>query len=171
MATDNPKEPVMIDPPDPLRSKVTGGGGPSLEMLAKADAEITKVGAGYSEWTVRDIEQLSGLLAQASENPAERRERISDIFDVSHDMRGQGTSFDYPLMTRICESLCRFTDELEQVDQKALNLVRTHIEAMRAVITHKVSGEKNELAQQIASGLEIASEKWKTALTSVGKTD
>ena len=78
-------------------------------------------------------------------------------------MRGQGTSFDYPLMTRICESLCRFTDELEQVDQKALDLVRTHIEAMRAVITHKVTGEKNELAEQIASGLEIASEKWKTA--------
>ena len=163
MAADNPKEPVMINPPDPIQSKVSGGGGPSMEMLANADAEIKEVGAGYTEWTVKDIEQLSALLAQASENPTDRRERISDIFDVSHDMRGQGTSFDYPLLTRICESLCRFTDELEQVDQTALDLVRTHIEAMRAVITHKVTGEKNELAEQIASGLEIASEKWKTA--------
>jgi hypothetical protein len=168
MASDNPKEPVMINPPDPLRSKVTGGGGPNMEMLAKAEAEIKEVGAGYTEWTMKDIERLAGLHAPASENPAERRERISEIFDVSHDMRGQRTSFDYPLMTRICESLCRFADELEQVDQKALDLVRTYIEAMRAVITYKVSGEKNELAQQIASGLEIASEKWKAA---AGKTD
>ena len=40
-----------------------------MEMLANADAEIKEVGAGYTEWTVKDIEQLSALLAQASENP------------------------------------------------------------------------------------------------------
>ncbi len=66
-------------------------------------------------------------------------------------------------MTRICDSLCRFTEDLKLLDQKAMDLVRTHIEAMRAVIAHKVTGEDNELAQQIASGLDIASEKWKAA--------
>ena len=127
MAADNPKEPVMINPTDPLRSKVTGSGGPSMEMLANADAEIKEVGAGYTEWTVKDIEQLSALLAQASENPADRRKRISHIFDVSHDMWGQGTSFDYPLMTRICESLCRFTDELGPVEIHREFMIAEHI--------------------------------------------
>lgn len=163
MAADKPKETLMMEPPQLLRSKVTGGGGPSMEMLKNADDEIKEVGSKYAEWTIQDIEKLFALLQQAMENPADRSKQITEIFGISHDMRGQGTSFNYPLMTRICDSLCRFTEDLKLLDQKAMDLVRTHIEAMRAVIAHKVTGEDNELAQQIASGLEIASEKWKAA--------
>ena len=163
MAADKTKETLIMEAPELLRSKVTGGGGPSMEMLKNADQEIREVGSKYAEWTIKDIEQLSALLGQAMENPTDGRERIIEIFGISHDMRGQGTSFDYPLMTRISDSLCRFTEDLDQLVQKAMDLVRTHIEAMRAVITHKVTGEDNELAKQIAAGLEIASEKWKTA--------
>ena len=168
MAADKLTETLIMEAPELLRSKVTGSGSPSMEMLKKADDEIKEVGSKYPEWTMKDIDQLFGLLAQAVENPAARNERITEIFGISHDMRGQDTSFDYPLMTRICESLCRFTEDLEQLDQKAMDLVRTHIEAMRAVIAHNVTGEDNELAQQIAAGLEIASTKWKTASEQAG---
>lgn len=168
MAADKPTETLIMEAPELLRSKVTGSGGPSMEMLKNADDEIKEVGSKYAEWTMKDIDRLSALLRQATETPATRSEQIIEIFGVSHDMRGQGTSFDYPLMTRIADSLCRFTEDLEQLDQKAMDLVRTHIEAMRAVIAHKVTGEDNELAQQIAAGLEIASTKWKTASEQAG---
>ncbi len=51
-----------------LRSKVTGGGGPSMEMLKNADDEIKEVGSKYAEWTIQDIEKLFALLQQAMEN-------------------------------------------------------------------------------------------------------
>jgi hypothetical protein len=79
MAADDPKVAVMMNSPVELRSKVTGGGYPSPEMLTNADEKIRKVGARYTEWTLKDIERLPELLKQALEDPADRHLRITDI--------------------------------------------------------------------------------------------
>lgn len=44
-------------------------------------------------------------------------------------------------------------------DDKGIEIARAHLEAMHAVIVNKVTGDENEIGQQIASALETAVNK------------
>ena len=154
----------VINPPNLIATKVSGGGGPTPEMLEKAEEAIAKMSDEYPAWAMKDIESLTNLLDEAELEEAKRIENLEAIFQIAHDMRGQGGSFGYPLMTRVGSSLCRFTEVLNNPDNRGLVVVRAHIDAMRAVIGNKVKGDGGRVGRQIARGLEMAVEKFQKEL-------
>lgn len=155
----------IIRPPNTIKTKVSGSGGPSQEMLAKAEAAISKMSEDYPEWAMNDVERLDILIKQAKPGVGSGKELMEAAFKLAHDMRGQGGSFGYPLMTRIANSLCRFVEELKAVDEGALQICMAHVKSMRAVLQSKVKGTGGEIGAQIAEGLETAVEKYNNKLT------
>ncbi|MBP5857694.1 Hpt domain-containing protein [Marivibrio halodurans] len=152
----------IVTPPHTLKKKVSGSGGPTPEMLARAEAAIAKMSDDYPEWAGKDVEKLSALVETLSPEQATNTGAARDAFRLAHDMRGQGGSFGYPLMTRIANSFCRFMEKMETLDAGAIDILSTHVDAMRAVIGHKVSGDGGETGRQIAEGLEQATRKYLT---------
>jgi hypothetical protein len=84
---------------------------------------------------------------------------MQESFKLVHDMRGQGGSFGFPLITRIAGSYCRFVESLENVDPGALEICQAHANAMRAVLLNNVTGSGGSIGTQIADGLEKAVQK------------
>ncbi len=150
----------MITPPHPIKAKVSGSGGPTKEMLAKAEAAITKMSDDYPVWAVKDVEKLGDLIKAVDPAAEDADDQLQACFRMAHDMRGQGGSFGYPLMTRIANSLCRFIESIPKLDTGALAICSAHVDAMHAVIGHRVSGSGGEIGGQIAAGLETAVQKY-----------
>jgi hypothetical protein len=149
----------IIESPLDLKSKVSGSGAISAEMLARADSAIAEIAVEYPSLALQDIDELAALVETAASDQSQRDRWIEQIYEASDEIRGLGTMFNYPLITSIADSLCSITEHAEVIDEKGIEIARAHLEAMHAVIVNKVTGDENEIGQQIASALETAVNK------------
>lgn len=123
------------------------------EVLARAEAVIDALSAEYPEHAMRDIERLVALTERMAGGPVTARD-LSEISRIAHDMRGQGTLFGFPLMTRCAASLCRATRTLERDNRALPGVVQTHVAALYAVLSSG-SGPGDPGAVTVAKGLEL----------------
>jgi len=149
-------KPQIVNPPNPLRTKVSGSGPISQEMLKRAEGAVEALAAQFNALLESDFEKLSELADLASREPSRRMEIAKQIFDIAHDLRGQAGTFNYPLITRVGSSLCRFTEGLDRCDERELKVIRLHIEAMQAILASSQRGDGDAVGEQIAHGLELA---------------
>jgi hypothetical protein len=92
------------------------------------------------------------LLAAQIET-VDRTPHLQALQRVAHDMRGQGASFGYPLITHIADALCRYLGR--PVDTSAIDLAvcAVHVDALRAIIQHEITGDGGKLGQNIVDGV------------------
>lgn len=121
-------------------------------LLADAEAAVRDLARDYIQWVNADIERLDRAFARLDREPGTATGALQDIFAAAHDMKGQGSTFGYPLVTRIADSLCKYLTGTT----KSPDVVGAHIDALRAVIDHRLSGDGGLAGQRIAAGLEAA---------------
>jgi hypothetical protein len=146
----------IVNPPHPLRDKVSGGGPISQEMLKRAEVAVEGLAAQFDALLEGELDKLSALASLAAREPSRRKELAKSIFDIAHDLRGQAGTFNYPLITRVGSSLCRFTEGLEACEEREIEVIRLHIDAMQAILASSLRGDGDTVGQQIALGLERA---------------
>jgi len=81
------------------------------------------------------------------------KEDLEKIFEIAHDMKGQGGSFNYPLITIVANDLCRLLESLESAGAKETEVIRLHIDTMRVIITNGMESEGGQAGKQLLSGL------------------
>lgn len=150
-----------IQPPDTLNSKVRKVSGINAEdLLAAAEEEVGKLAASYTEWVEQDLRRLSEILVEAKRDSASRKKLLEDLFLVAHDMKGQGGSFGYDLVTQIGNSLCRFLEKAdvseEAAFEKAYRVMEAHVDALGVVIKQHVRGDGGDVGRQLVAGLQKA---------------
>src|SRR3546814_19092568 len=92
----------------------------------------------------------------AARDAAQRDAALQDVHRVAHDMRGQGGSFGYPLVTRIAASLCRFVEMRgKDAGEAEMVVLRHHLAALRDVIGRRAEGEGDAVARQAVAPLEV----------------
>jgi chemotaxis protein histidine kinase CheA len=153
-------KPQMIQPPDHLRDKVSvTENGVDLDALEQAEQIIAGMQDSYLEWVEDDLRKLGEGYARAVESTAEdsRRQALQDLFGIAHDVKGQGGSFDYPLMTAVGNSLCRYIERLDgPIRQSHLAVVKVHIDTMRMIIAQRMSGDGGKAGDNLLRGLDAA---------------
>lgn len=157
---DEEAEAEFIQPPDTLKSKVSyGPGGVDLEALERAEAVIAGLQDNYVDWVQDDLRRLQALYQQTVGDPAERKERIDAMFRIAHDIKGQGGSFGYDLMTRIGNQLCRLMEGRDDLAPAEFEVVRLHIDAMRLIIGERMQGDGGRVGENLVRGLEAVLDK------------
>lgn len=146
----------IIHPANKLKQYITDPRSLNATALAKAEAAMQKV-AGSIDLTKEaepTLKEMQTAYLAMKEDPGQVQAQGQRIYNLAHDLRGLGSNFNYPLITRIGGSLCRFIEGLETANDTQLEIVRAHIDAIRAVLHNKMSGEGHAIGIQIAEGLE-----------------
>jgi hypothetical protein len=118
------------------------------DVLRKADEMLALKQKDYLVWVLEDIDLLQHALANLPIAITSRNE-LDEIYRISHSMMGQGGTFGYPLVTYILQNLCDFLDAHEPPNEKVKQVVELHIEAVRVIISKRLSGNGGELGKQI----------------------
>jgi hypothetical protein len=71
-----------------------------------------------------------------------------------HNIKGQGASFGYPLVTRIGQSLCRLVAPGRALDEAGLKLAQAHLDALKLVLEKQIAGKGGEVGDKLAARLE-----------------
>ena len=149
----------LLTPPNLLAAKVTTDGPNAAAMLARAERAVAELRRDYEAWAEQELGRLERLFERVSESPNTGTDGLRQIYQVAHDMKGQGTTFGYPLVTAIAASLCRFTESPGLAGANKVAVIGAHIDALKSVIRNRVAGGGGELGREIVAGLRAAVSK------------
>ncbi len=132
----------IINPPNTVKTKVRVGGPGAVDSstLDRAEEAIAGMADQYLDWVQEDIKRIDEAFAVLAAASGDRKAELDDVFQVAHDMKGQGGSFGYDLITAIGNQLCRLIEKLENIGDSEVNAIRVHIDAMKLVIAQKMKG-------------------------------
>ncbi|MBI1777237.1 MAG: Hpt domain-containing protein [Proteobacteria bacterium] len=145
----------VIHPPNKLRARVgPGTKGMDPQLLAKAEEAVVKVqnSIDFAAQVAPDLAKIATALQHISKRE-EQQKHLEAMFQVVHDLRGGGTSFGYPLVTQIGSLLCKYIEHREDADDGEIDVIRAHVDALRAVVLSKLKGDGGAIGQEIVKGL------------------
>jgi CheY-like chemotaxis protein len=151
--------------PNRLREKVAGlGRGDPItippDLMQAAEQQLDRMEDDYSDWVRGSIKKLVESLAKATEgNPKTRVEMVIAINRLAHELRGQGSTFGYPLITVFGRSLYECTLNVEMVEDQLLEFIKAHIDGITAVMRDKIKGPGGDLGKELVASLEVARNK------------
>ncbi len=147
--------------PNRLREKVMGLGksGPMVidpEVLKAAEQQLDRMETDYADWVRGTVKQLNDTAERAKGDDRQRVAMVAQINRISHDLRGQGTTFGYPLITVFGNSLYDCTAKIEKVPDKLIEFIRAHIDGITAVIRDRIKGSGGAIGAELVESLERA---------------
>lgn len=171
MAEDSPEKPRTVVRfyrfKNRLKEKTVGLGQPGAanipeDALVKAQELFDQMAEDYPDWVSGLAAQLANWHGRCVDTPQKRHEFFAQIHAVAHDMQGQGGTFGYPLITSFAESLHNFTVPTKgEITDSMVELVKAHVDAMRAVISQRVSGDGGEVGRKLKLSLDKAIQRYK----------
>ncbi len=126
-----------------------------MQALNAADDLINE----YQGWAVDDLETLRQQFLKISASRDVDKKEIAEMFDIAHEIRGQGGSFGFALISAIADSLCKFIEGRQQLSDPELEVIKVHIMAMKAVFHQQLKGRQKDLAEQLTELLQALRNK------------
>jgi hypothetical protein len=144
----------VIRPPNTLRLKVGGGfGGIDAGAIAKAEEALKAMSAQFGQWLQDEIVKLDK--AQADIRSQGYNEQTAEaLYFRAHDLKGLGTTYQYPLVTRLAGSLCKMMDEPGKRMAAPIVLIDAHVDAIKAVVRDQIQTDDHPTGKALAETLE-----------------
>lgn len=130
------------------------------EILAEAEEKLEREAEGFLDWAKTFLDDLSDKVNKARSDLSRRAEHLAEVNRIAHELRGQGGTFGYPLITLFAKSLYETTEYPCREDDANLEICRAHIDTLRAVIREKIEGDGGAIGRQLLSSLNQAIAKY-----------
>ena len=156
----------IIQVPNTLRAKVGGRlGGIDADAIAKAEAALADLSEQFDDWLmdeIRKLEDVQNLIKTEGYTDAHSEQ----LFYRAHDLKGLGTTYGYPFITRVAGSLCKMLDEDEKRKLAPRKLVDAHLDTIRAIVRDQIKADNHPMGKILAETLEA---RVKEHLDSIGQ--
>ncbi|MGA9657975.1 MAG: Hpt domain-containing protein, partial [Asticcacaulis sp.] len=144
----------IIQIPNTLRAKVGGRlGALDKEAIEKAEAALADLSTHFESWLMDEIKKLEDVQLQIKEEGL-NTVNADLLFYRAHDLKGLGTTYGFPLITRISGSLCKMLDEENKRAVAPWKLVEAHMDAIRAVVRGQIKDEAHPTGKILSETLE-----------------
>ncbi len=154
--------------PNRLRERLSGGapageaGQVDLALIQQAEKQLLSLESEYASSVLEFVKNLQELCDKALADPAQAAGYFRSINQIAHELRGQGSTFGYPLITTFGKSLYEQTklESNAEITQSLLDLVKAHSDAVQIVIREKIKGMGGKVGVEIVKMLEKAKDKF-----------
>ena len=128
----------------------------TFDEYENAMAVLNDLAKDYFIWVQDDLKKLhSAYNCALKKNGKERANLISqDLFRIVHDMKGQGATFGYDLVTDIGNHLCRYIERFDTFDEAKMQIIELHINALETIIKQKLIHDGGALGQELKIKIE-----------------
>lgn len=153
----------MTDPAETLnapRTRIGGFGGIDAAAIARAEAALKAMSAQFGQWMQDELDKLDAARAAVAVQGYDAQ-TAEGLYFRAHDLKGLGSTYQYPLVTRIAGSMCKLMDDPAARMQAPLALIDAHIDAIKAVVRDGIQTDDDPAGSTLAATLEtgVASHK------------
>jgi hypothetical protein len=152
MNADSQMEVIRV--PNVLRAKAGIGNGPiDQAAIERAESALAELSSHFPDWMQLEMDRLEAA-RQEIRTSGQCAQTRDQLYSCSHDMKGLGTTYQFPLVTRLAASLCKMIEDLGEDANAPMNLVDAHIDAIRAVIRDNIKSLDHPVGQILVQELE-----------------
>ena len=151
--------------PNALKEKAGGGTGAEMpqipaDILEQAEQSLERAVLDFTTWAKEYLQNLGSLCDEARDHEVKRLSKFAEINNLAHELRGQGGTFGYPLISVFGKMLYDSTHEGCPLTDNQVEIVKAHIDAMRAVIRDKVAGDGGQIGKELLASLKQAIQRY-----------
>jgi hypothetical protein len=144
----------VIQVPNTLKLKVGGRfGGIDPSAIAKAEAALKSLSSNFGEWLQDELTKLDSARARIKSD-GWSVETAENLYLRAHDLKGLGTTYEFPIITRMAGSLCKLIDDPATRMTAPLFLLDAHINAIKAAVRDNIRDDANPVGKVLAEELE-----------------
>ncbi len=163
MMSDEKNTSQVIKLPNPLRNKVPyDDNGVDWQQLKQAEEAVVALTETYISWASRDIQNIKSVSAEVRAEADWQSKNVEELFRLTHDLKGQGGTFGYNLLSLIGDKLCRFIEasssktEMSALDAQVIDL---HVKALEIILNENLKSDGGEEGAMLLKGLEDVLQK------------
>ncbi len=150
----------FIRPPNTLLKKVGGKmGKANPQAIARAEAAIAGMSEQFEDWLGDEFKKLQTAHGAVKANSM-ADEYGEAFFKASHDLKGLGTTYGYPLVSEMADSLCKMTMDKDLRLLVPLKILSAHVDAIRAVIHGKIKVADHPVGVALSKELRNRTEEF-----------
>lgn len=129
---------------------------PLEDLEQKALDIIADMSQKYTEWAMNDVLKLQQIFKQIQDLPKKEQETLirGDFYRTSHDIKGQGATFDYPLMSDLGAHICTLIKSKNTFNKTDLDILKQDIDDMSVILEKKLSGDGGMVGNHISNRLK-----------------
>ncbi len=120
------------------------------ELAVQAEEAIDSYADQFDTWMKTDLEALCGAW-DAAQSPKATPNDYRALYTCAHNIRGAAPSYGYPIVSRLCGSLCALLSRTRPGENAGL--ISVHVNACRAAV-HKAGNYSESEAEAVCDALE-----------------
>ncbi|MBX3508838.1 MAG: Hpt domain-containing protein [Parvibaculum sp.] len=121
-------------------------------MIARAEAAVEALRETYREQLGEDVAALCALWSRIEAEGADQ-EKLAELHSIAHNIKGQGGSFGYDLVTDIGASFCDYLRGGPRTAPNELAIVNMHIRMLKNVAENNITGDGGETGARLIEKL------------------
>jgi hypothetical protein len=126
-----------------------------LGALERAQAAVDRLKEVYiADWGPAALADMYEALARIGRPGAASESSFQAFYRLAHDMKGQGGTFGYPLLTHIGEVLCRMTADRRDAGETEVGVLRAHLDAARRIMMDRIEGDGGAEGDRLVRDLQ-----------------
>lgn len=122
---------------------------------AEAEAALAALAEQYPAYATADVTEMKTHLAAVESHLQSAAAALASLFAVAHNVKGQGASFGYELMTDLGEALCGLLRDRTTLAPEELDNARAILAACETVLTERLVGEGGARGKQLLSAAGV----------------
>lgn len=144
----------VIVPPECLRDrvKVTGDGPMDLAPIQRAERALEQLSVAFDSWLKEEVDTLTKARDDVRTNGLSEDTR-KELHRAAHDLKGQGETYGYPLITSVCSTLCKLLESATQPDLIPLDIIDHHVDAVRNMMRMKIKSDSHKKSLAVSNKL------------------
>lgn len=129
--------------------------------IERAEAALRGLSVNFQEWMTTEVEKLEQARVHARLD-AYSSATLESLYNVAHDVKGVGTTYQYPLITAAAAQLCRLLESSEgrAAARQAPALIDGHVDAIRAILRNDVRTADDTVALTLIATLKQRVNRW-----------
>ena len=153
MPVSKTNEAQIIPAPNALKLKIGGKLSLDMDAIARAEAALKSLSGQFSEWLQDELNKLDAARAEVRAHGM-TPQTTEVLYMRAHDLKGLGTTYEFPLVSRIAASLCKLIDDPATRDKAPLYLIDAHIDAIKAAVRDNIKDAEHPVGKVLVTELE-----------------
>jgi hypothetical protein len=151
----------FIPVPHDLKEKV-GTGGLDQTVLERAQAIIDNNSFDFTPEAQRQLSAIrEGIyMCQTQRNRFDTDSLIAIIAHPAMQLKANGATFGFPIVTKIADLLIRFIEVLDEIDEESIDVISGFSTALNAVIVGQIKGYGGKDGAGLYDALEQACQRY-----------
>lgn len=108
----------------------------------------------FVEWTTDAVTEMRQIVDSMPETLESGSEPLVRLYDLAHNIKGMGSSFNFQLMTDCGTSICTYLKNKKDGDAVSKRVVEAHARTFEVVLQHKITGSGGDQGAAINSRLQ-----------------